>query len=207
MAIALTAELMINREAATDTLTPPVEVELVLRSRRGDEAAFAEIVQLYQHRIFNFVLARLGNRQTAEDVTQEVLVKAYYNLDRLREPAKFKSWVFSIAHNHLRDLVRRKRLDMADVEDGHIEHYVDPADPEKELGRSSMQRMVSGALEMLKPDQRQMLLLCDLEGLSYKQIADIMHIPLGTVQSRIFYSRKRVKEILISEFGYSGDEI
>jgi RNA polymerase sigma-70 factor (ECF subfamily) len=207
MAMALTAELMANREAATDALIPPVEVELVLRSRRGDEAAFAELVHLYQHRVFNFVMARMGDRQSAEDVTQEVLVKAYYNLDRLREPAKFKSWVFSIANNHMRDMVRRKHLDTADVEESHIEHYVDSADPEKELSRNRTQRMVSGALERLKPDQRQILLLCDLEGLSYRQIADIMHIPLGTVQSRIFYARKRVKEILITEFGYSGGEI
>jgi RNA polymerase sigma-70 factor, ECF subfamily len=206
MALVLTAELMANREA-NGVPVPPLEVELVMRTRSGDDSAFAELAQLYQTRIFNFVLSRLRDRQIAEDVTQEVLVKAYYNLGHLRDASKFKSWLFSIAHNHLRDLTRRKQLEMADVEDGHIEHYVDGGNPEIELGRDRLQTLVKKALAKLKPDQREILQLCDIEGLSYRQIADIMHIPLGTVQSRIYYSRKRVKEILTGEFGYSGDEI
>jgi len=206
MALALTAELMADRDAASTGSSLPVEADLVARTKRGDDKAFAELVRMYQNRIFNFVLARIRQHQQAEDVTQEVLVKAYFSLSKLREPAKFKSWIFSIAHNHLRDMLRKRQLDIADVEGSHIEHYVDPATPENELRRRQSQEAVWNALVKLKPEQREILVLCDIEGLSYREIAEIMRVPLGTVQSRIFYARRKLRGILSDEFAYKGEE-
>ena len=206
MAPALTAELMVARDGAGSASALPVEAELVRRTRQGESAAFEELVKMFQNRVINFVLARVRDRQKAEDITQEVLVKAYFSLHRLREPAKFRSWLFSIAHNHLRDLVRKRKLETADVEESCFEHYVDRSTPERELGRDRVKGMVHGALARLKPEQREILVLCDIEGLSYREIADIMRVPLGTVQSRIFYARKRIKEILITDYSCAGEE-
>lgn len=162
---------------------------------------------MFQHRVFNFVLTRVRERQSAEDITQEVLVKAYFNLHRLRRPEKFKSWLFSIAHNHLRDLMRKRKLETADGEETHFEHYVDARTPDREFSQERLKSRVRAALARLKPEQRQVLVLCDIEGLSYREIADIMRVPLGTVQSRVFYARKRIKEVLVSQDLLSGDEL
>ncbi len=206
MALVLSVELMADRDAASTATPLPVEAELVTRTKQGDDAAFAELVTLYQNRIFNFVLARIRHRQQAEDVTQEVLVKAYFSLNKLREPAKFKSWLFSIAHNHLRDMLRKRKLETTDVEECHTEHYVDPDTPEKELKRQRTRETVWNALVQLKPEQREILVMCDIEGLSYREIAEIMSVPLGTVQSRIFYARRKLRVIFTGEFAYMGEE-
>ena len=175
--------------------------------RQGDEAAFTEIVTLFQNRLFNFVRSRVRNRELAEDITQEVFVKAYYNLNRLREPARFKCWLFSIAHNHLRDMARRRKIETVDTEDSGIEHYVDNATPQSADERERTGLLVREALSHLKPEQREILVLCDIEGLAYKEISSVMGIPLGTVQSRIFYARRRLKEILTHELGFAGEDI
>jgi RNA polymerase sigma-70 factor (ECF subfamily) len=147
------------------------------------------------------------NRELAEDITQEVFVKAYYNLSRLREPARFKCWLFSIAHNHLRDLARRRKIETVDTEESGIEHYVDNATPQLADERERTGLLLREALSRLKPEQREILVLCDIEGLAYKEISGVMGIPLGTVQSRIFYARRRLKEILTHELGFAGEDI
>jgi len=207
MALVFSAELMADRDAASTATPLPIEAELVARAKQGDDEAFAQLVSMFQNRVFNFVVARVRHRQQAEDVTQEVLVKAYFSLNKLREPSKFKSWLFSIAHNHLRDLMRRRKLETTDVEECHTEHYVDPDTPEKEMKRQRTRETVWNALVKLKPEQCEILVLCDIEGLSYREIAEIMRVPLGTVQSRIFYARRKLRVILTTELSYLGDEI
>ena len=202
-----TAELMVTRESRECSAVSPPEDELVSRVLRGEEAAFTEIVALFQNRLFNFVRSRVRNRELAEDITQEVFVKAYYNLDRLRDPARFKCWLFSIAHNHLRDLARRRKIETVDTEESGIEHYVDKATPQSVDDRERTAAMVRAALSRLKPEQREILVLCDIEGMAYKEISQAMGIPLGTVQSRIFYARRRLKEVLTDEMGFAGEEI
>jgi len=207
MALALSCEQMVERGRSLGSRAEDAEAVLVRRSQKGDQDAFGELVLLYQSRVFNFVLARVRQRETAEDVTQEVLVKAFYNVGRLRNVERFKSWLFSIAHNHLRDLLRKRRLQQVDMEDSHLEVYVDERGPEGTEAHRTRRETVRAALSRLKPDQRDALILCDLEGMSYKEIAEILHVPLGTVQSRIFYARRRIKEILVREFGFEGNDV
>lgn len=207
MALTLRCEQMVERERRLESSAEDAEVLVVRRAQRGDESAFGELVLLYQKRVFNFVFARIRQRELAEDITQEVLVKAFFHLRRLRKAERFKSWLFSIAHNHLRDLLRKRRLQQVDMEQSHVEVYVDERGPEGVEAVRSRQRMVQEALSRLKPEQREVLILCDLEGMSYKEIAEILRVPLGTVQSRIFYARRRIKELLIREFSFEGNEI
>ncbi len=183
------------------------EEVLVVRARSGDEIAFGELVEIYQKKIFNFVYSRLQNRETAEDVTQEVLVKAFFNLNRLREIKKFKSWLFSIANNHVRDLRRKAKLKMVDNDEelSSRETYVSAVMPDDVVLEESRAHMIRRAMMLLSPEQKEVLMLCDIEGMSYSEIAEITRVPLGTVQSRIFYARKRLKDILVKEFNYRGD--
>jgi len=181
------------------------EEMLILRARNGEESAFNELVESYQARVFSYILGKVRNRQTAEDLTQEVFVKAFFNLPKLRDVAKFKSWIFSIAHNHLRDTLRRSSLEVVDTEEYYRETYVDDGTPERAVGLELTSNFLQMAFEKLTPEQREVLTLCDLEGLSYKEIARVLGIPLGTVQSRVFYARKKLKEILEREFSYRGE--
>ena len=181
------------------------EEMLILRARNGEESAFNALVESYQARVFSYILSKVRNRQTAEDLTQEVLVKAFFNLPKLRDVAKFKSWVFSIAHNHLKDTLRRSSIDVVDTEEYYKETYVDDGTPENTVELELTANFLQMAFEKLTPEQKEVLTLCDLEGLSYKEIAKILGIPLGTVQSRIFYARKKLKEILEREFAFRGE--
>lgn len=184
------------------------ESRLVIRARKGDEAAFSELLDMYQRKIFNFVLSRVRNRETAEDVTQEVLVKAYFNLPKLKDLTRFRSWLFSIASNHLKDMMRRRKLPT--VEDNNEppsrERYVEEDMTDEAVHEESRARLLRQALERLTIEQRSVLTLCDIEGFSYREISQIMKIPLGTVQSRIFYARKKLREILEKEFDFKGDD-
>ncbi len=183
------------------------EDSLVLRASKGNEQAFGELLEIYQTKVFNFVLGRVRNRETAEDITQEVMVKAYFNLPRLRQIGKFKSWLFSIANNHLRDMMRKTTLQMVDAEgeEPRREPYIDQRSPIESVQKESRADLIRKALTKLPQEQQDVLTLCDIEGMSYKEIAEVMKIPLGTVQSRIFYARRKLKEILTEQFAYRGE--
>jgi len=207
MAATLAAELMsrCNPRAPEEALN--AQRDLVMRAAAGDNEAFSELVRKHEAKLFNFVRLRVRHHELAEDITQEVLVKAYTNLKRLRSAEKFKSWLFSIAHNHLRDLLRRKHINEADVEESHVEVYVDEEGPQAVVEQRNRQAIVSACLAKLAPEQREALVLCDIEGMSYREIAAITRVPLGTVQSRIFYARRRMREILTKEPGFWGKEL
>jgi RNA polymerase sigma-70 factor (ECF subfamily) len=136
------------------------------------------------------------NDELAEDITQEAFVKAYFNLNKLQNPGSFKSWLFRIANNNTLDYLRRKRLPQIDVDDQLRESYVDEGNPEQEHQQASRSKHIQSALAKLKEDQRSILIMCDLQGLSYAEISEALNIPFGTVQSRIFYARKKLKEHL-----------
>ncbi len=198
--------LHMPRGAYKDEEVLDPEALLVARAQEGSEEAFGKLVEIYQAKILNFILTRVGQRETAEDITQEVLVKAFFNLSGLKDVRKFRSWIFKIASNLLKDTVRKLKLEIVDTEESLKEAYVEKGTPEISTHREVRAKMIKMALSRLKPEQRQALILCDIEGLSYKEIAEIMRIPLGTVQSRIFYARKKLQEILIKDFGYRGED-
>ncbi len=177
----------ISREAAT-----------VARVRSGDESQYALLVNAYQRRVFHFIRGMVRNNEDAEDLTQEVFVRAFFNIRSLKNDSSFKSWLFRIAYNLTLDFVRKKRPKVVDTEDSVRESYVDLKNPKAELSREHIRSHVRKCLDMLNEQQRNILVLCDLEGLSYQEISDALGIPFGTVQSRIFYARQKLKERLIA---------
>ena len=197
---------MLTRESrSAETAGTGEEELLVRRAAAGDERAYGRLVQLYQSRLFNFVRSMVRNDELAEDITQEAFVKAFFNLKRLQNPGSFKSWLFRIANNGTLDYLRRKKFQLVDVDEQIHESYVDERDPER--GALEYERLVHvrKALDKLKPEQKAILVMCDLQGLSYADIAAVLRVPFGTVQSRIFYARKKLKKHLDVAIIFGGE--
>lgn len=183
------------------------EEVLVEQSAAGDELAYGKLVKRYQSRLFNFIRSMLRNEELAEDITQESFVKAFYSLSKLKNPASFKSWLFRIANNNTLDYLRKKRLPQVDVDEHLRESYVDDrGNPEEGVVSGARTKHIHEALGSLKEDQKAILVMCDLEGLSYQEIAEVLKIPFGTVQSRIFYARRKLREHLNTSIIFGGKD-
>lgn len=184
------------------------DLELLRAVLDGDTTAYRGLVEKYQGRVYAMVYGMLRNREDARDVTQEAFVKAYNNLDRFRLESSFYTWLYRIAMNLAIDLTRKRKrrkqtsFDEAIAardEDGDMLEAHTEDSPRKTLERKQLYARIMGALETLPDDQRQVVLLRELEGLSYKEIAEIIDIPEGTVMSRLFYARKKLQKILAED--------
>ncbi len=197
---------------------PLDEPELVERSRRGDLEAFNRIVVAYQDRVYNLCLRMLGSQQAAEDAAQEAFVSAYRNVARMRGP-NLRSWLLRIAANACLDELRRRRrrpqvsLDapLPSAAGGDSERTLDVADsdagPESLALSGELGEALQAELLGLPPDQRLAVVLCDVEGLSYEEIAVSMGGSVGTVKSRISRGRARLREALRARPELFGDLI
>lgn len=182
--------------------------EMILAVREGDTTAFRGLVEKYQGRVYSMLYGMLRNREDARDVAQDAFVKAFHRLDSFRLESSFYTWLYRIAMNLAIDLVRkRKRRPTSSFEeeiatrdaDGGMSELHQGAGPRKVLERKRLYKRIMDAVDSLPDDQKQAILLRELEGLSYKEIADIMGIPEGTVMSRLFYARKKLQKLLADE--------
>jgi len=162
------------------------ESELLRRSRRGDRDAFGQLVARYQAPVYRVVRGILADEAECEDVAQEAFLRAYENIGRFRAESGFFTWLYRIAVNEaLR--VRRKK---ASVTAGELPEAEAPRAPEEDGPTlATLQRL----LGRLPDDYRAILVLRDLEGLSYQDISSTLDIPLGTVESRIFRARQELR--------------
>lgn len=184
------------------------DAEMVIAVREGDTTAFRGLVEKYQGRVYSMVYGMLRNREDARDVTQDAFVKAFHNLDSFRLESSFYTWLYRIAMNLAIDLTRkRKRRQTSSFEeevatrdgDGGIAEIHHGDGPSRTLERKRLYKRIMDAVDSLPEDQKQAILLRELEGLSYKEISDIMGIPEGTVMSRLFYARKKLQKLLADE--------
>lgn len=188
--------------------SPKIEREVVERCKAGDEEAFSEIVLAYQKRVFNISYRMLGNREEAKELSQEVFLSILESIKELREEVKFESWLTQITLNHCRNrwkyLKRRQYFktdslnDPIETEDGEMEREIfDPSDnPETQFEQKMTQQFVQRGLLKLTEDQREMIVLRDLQGYSYEEIAKLLSLPEGTIKSRLHRARMDLKEIL-----------
>ena len=170
---------------------------LVVRAAKGDTAAFEEIVRANEKIVFNLALRSLGNREDAEDATQEVFMKAYAGLSSMRGESKLSVWLYRITNNVCIDMLRRRRETVSlshETDDGEAEFELpdERFDPVAITERRDLREQVSRALEQLPEDARRIFLLRELAGQSYAEIAETLQIDVGTVKSRIFRARKRI---------------
>jgi RNA polymerase sigma-70 factor (ECF subfamily) len=182
--------------------------ELLQAVLAGDGTAYRGLVEKYQTRVYGMVFGMLRNREDARDVTQEAFVKAYRSLDSFRLESSFYTWIYRIAMNLAIDFTRkRKRRETTSYdeaigargEDGAIAEAHHEDGPARQLERKRLFSKIMDAMQELPEDQREVILLRELEGLQYKEIADVMGIPEGTVMSRLFYARKKLQKLLSSD--------
>ncbi len=168
--------------------------ELAKLVQKGDKEKFGVLMERYEAKLFRYARKFLSGQTNVGDVVQDVFIKTYQNIQSFDTSQKFSPWIYRIAHNTFINQLKRfskSRLSFFDF-DTFIPHlvYEDPAPSEQE--QAEMKKMVERGLEMLSPDYREIIILYYLEELSYKEIADVLRIPVGTVGVRI----RRAKESL-----------
>ena len=174
--------------------------KLVKRVQKGDKGAFDLLVLKYQHKIVNLVMRYVRDPELALDITQEAFIKAYRALPRFRGDSAFYTWMYRIAvntaKNHLAAQRRRPmdvELDLQDPEQYDLHSKLKETDtPEGVTLRNELKETVERAISALPEDLRTAIILRELEGMSYEEIAQTMECPVGTVRSRIFRARDAI---------------
>ena len=189
----------------------PPEEEVVARARKGDHDAFRILVERYQGRAFGLALRILRNEELARDAVQDSFLKAYGALRRFEGRSSFYTWLYRLVFNHCLDLKRK------DKSRRHVEWEEERIGPDRVLEegspgaitsgafpgqgalleRAELREMMASAIDRLPDDARETLLLREIDGCSYAEIAETLGIPKGTVMSRLHYARKRVQAMLI----------
>jgi RNA polymerase sigma-70 factor, ECF subfamily len=167
------------------------------RAQKGDERAFASILRAYETPVFNYVYRIVGDRALAEDLTQEVFVRVFQALPRFSLRCKFTTWLFQVTKNRVLDELRareRRPQAVVAIEDAPRLELVDPP-----VERLETIEAVWRAVRELNPDLKMALLLRDIAGLPYHEIADSLEITLATVKWRIFKAREEVQQALARE--------
>jgi len=181
-----------------------VDQLLVERVQKGDRHAFDLLINKYQHRIVSLVARYVNDQTEALDVAQEAFIKAYRALGNFRGESAFYTWLYRIAINTAKNwLVAQKRrppasdIDAADAEQYDADSRLkDKGTPENELLREEIRQTVYSTIEQLPEDLRTAIVLREMEGMSYEEIATTMECPIGTVRSRIFRAREAIDEQL-----------
>ncbi len=188
---------------ATDDLT------LVKRVRSGDQRAFKLLVERYQRKIYAVALGMVKDKEEAYDIAQEAFVKVYKYLDHFKGDASFYTWLYRIAVNICIDVLRRKgamkgehveldetiQMDTSEANIGALGTRLG-TNPQKSALRKELAEKIQEALEQVPEKHRAILLLREIEGMSYEDLARTLKIPKGTVMSRLFHARAKVQKIL-----------
>ncbi|RJP53652.1 MAG: sigma-70 family RNA polymerase sigma factor [Anaerolineaceae bacterium] len=173
------------------------EAELVTKAQGGDRNAFSELVGIHAQGVRNVIFRMCGNAQVAEDAAQETFMRAWSHLGSFRadRETSLRAWLYRIALNAATDMLRKERRILpGDVEDFHL---TDPMPgPEGLFLQGERTALVQQAIQSLPDASRAVLVLKEYEGLSYREIADALDIPIGTVMSRLNYARRLLKEKL-----------
>jgi RNA polymerase sigma-70 factor (ECF subfamily) len=181
-----------------------VDQALVERVQRGDKSAFDILVRKYQHRVVKLVSRYVKDHSEVYDVAQEAFIKAYRALPKFRGDSAFYTWMYRIAINTAKNylVAQGRRLPNIDIEAQDAEQFEgesalkDYATPESMLQRDEVQSTVLRTIENLPDDLRTAIMLREIEGMSYEEIAEAMDCPVGTVRSRIFRAREAIDKML-----------
>ncbi|MFD2114518.1 RNA polymerase sigma factor SigW [Paenibacillus yanchengensis] len=171
---------------------------------KGDQRAFAELVSLYQDKLFHMSYRMLGNRQEAEDVVQDTFLRVYKNLHRFDISLKFSTWIYRIATNVCIDRLRRRRptysldAESSDYEglDGYSMMPSDETTPESELILTDTQRIIREAIQSLPPKYKTIMALRYMNELSLQEISEIVEMPVTTIKTRVHRGREMLRKKL-----------
>lgn len=175
--------------------------KLVERCLQGDDAAWETIVNMYAKRVYNLSYRYTGRREEAEDLTQEIFIRVYQNLNSFRSDAgNFQSWVLRVGRNLIIDHYRQSRrfqqsAGSEEMEEMKLEDDKLP-NPHRMIEQDEASRFLQDGLQSLPPELKEAIILRDLEGMAYQEIADLLGIPEGTVKSRINRGRIELAKLL-----------
>jgi RNA polymerase sigma-70 factor (ECF subfamily) len=176
--------------------------DLIEKFQRGDIYAYELIVKRYKDQLLNFVYRFLGNHEEAEDVVQETFLRVYRNRHAYQRVAKFSTWIYTIAGNLARTELRRRNrrrifsLSSMGVEDKDYEISDEFASPEKHTNTVLSEAIIQKEINKLSPKFREVIILRDIQELSYEEISKIIRVPIGTVKSRVNRARLRLQSRL-----------
>lgn len=195
-----------ENEPVPDAPAPaPDESVLVERARRGDLAAYDELVQRYQQRIYATVYHMTSNHEDANDLAQEAFIKGYQALKSFKGGSSFYTWVYRIAVNKTINFLKQRKnrthlslndLDFNAEHDPDLVSLVSEKTPRREANLTELQEKLNEAMQRLSEQHRLVVTLHDVQGLSHEEIAKILECNIGTVRSRLFYARQQLQGFL-----------
>ena len=195
-------------------MSDELELQIIEKVRRGDTNAFGYLVEKHQKLVYNLALKMLGNPEDAEDAAQEAFIKAYRSIESFRGDSKFSVWLYKLTNNVCLDMLRKRReatvsLSVED-ENGSDDTEIEIADarfsPDDVYEKKEMLEALRKGLSELDEEFRSVLVLREVNGLSYDEIGKVLNLDPGTVKSRIFRARKKLCTILTRDgnfFGFS----
>lgn len=182
---------------------PRSDAELIARAQAGDRRSFDELVARSYTLVFNTAYRILGDSDQAADATQSAYLRAYRSLAKFRGSSSFSTWLYRIVTNVCLDMVRRQQRQPTSfthvtTDDPPVERDLpdERSGPEQLVLQTELQTALHMALQRLRPEHRTVVVLYDLSGMSYDQIAEILDLPLGTVKSRLNRARRALQEEL-----------
>jgi RNA polymerase sigma-70 factor (ECF subfamily) len=186
------------------TVDPDSERDIIRGWKRGDKRAYEILVRRYMTDAYLVAYAFAGNAEDARDLSQEAFIKAYQARGRFDENRPFYPWLYRILKNHCLNHVTRGRTHVSiDDENQHREIPCPRPSPLEDLEDDERRRIVRAAVERLSVDHREVIVLKNFKGHSYREIAEILDVPIGTVMSRLFYARHALR-VLIEEIERTG---
>ncbi|HEK85539.1 MAG TPA: sigma-70 family RNA polymerase sigma factor [Candidatus Aminicenantes bacterium] len=177
------------------------EQELVKRAQQGEEEAFTKLVKAYQSRVCGLAINLVHNRETADDLAQEIFLKAYVSLKKFRFQSEFGTWLYQISINHIRDYLRKHKKEKDDL---RLDNIPELRAEDKEVGQQIAENqeterrkvLLRQKLEEMPEKYRLILSLRDVQGLSYEEIGKMLRLSPGTVDSRLHRARKLLRKKL-----------
>ncbi len=201
------------REPAGSSMVgdPEDDFRLVALAQKGDMRAYDELVTRHRGKIFAMVRNMIHQEADAWDISQEVFIKAWHALPRFEAKARFSTWLYRIAHNSVYDWARKRKIEtVGELNDEIFERErIDSASfttpsggeaPDQSMAQNELRLKIEAALNKLSPEHREVVILKDVQGLSYKEIAEAMASTLGTVMSRLYYARQKLQTLLKDEY-------
>lgn len=177
----------------------PAYKELVLRMQRGDDSAYQMIMDHWGKRLYNFAMRYANDDHFASEVVQQTFIQVFEKIDQLKDPSKLKSWLYRIASNNCisqgRSLSRRRKVEVGEV----LMHAEDAPSPSRHVERKELKELVLNILQMIPPEQRQVIIMKEYEGLKFREIANILDTSENTIKARMYYGLDAMKKIMIQK--------
>lgn len=189
----------LNTQVA-DALTKEQEKDLVVRCQDGDKHAMEALILHYQQWVYNIAYGILGTREDASDMAQEVFLWLWEHIGQFRFRSRFSTWLYRIVTNrciNVKDQKKRRQTDAMEIDDSQPWAPIDTETPEKSVLRLEQREILQKALTELKDDYRQVLVLREMQDLSYEELAEVIGCSVGRVKSKLHEARKALRELVL----------